>query len=153
MVYRTNPAHHLFYAARLYSRSQRLFRRHYLEHEAVGLGHGLAANGCKIVDCLVHIVTYYAFGRGDTLAAHGKHGRHHGRGDTRRDFKRARRLRSVAYHTGEVGNHILYRRTYLPVTASHQIDQSARGTGGGNHTAAQRRQTPEALLDIDRGEV
>ena len=84
---------------------------------------------------------------------HGQQGRHHRGAYAAGNLQRAGGLGSVADHTGEVGDHILDGGLYLFESTSHKVDYAAGGTGGCDHTAAERGETAEALLDIDRGEV
>ena len=126
---------------------------HDVEHHVVGGTHGIGTDGREVVDAAVYIVVDDALGRSDATALHGEQRGEQSCADSRRDLERTTGLGSVADHARKVSHHILHRVADALIVAAHEIGDAATAAYGRHHTAAQRRQLAEALLDVDGGEM
>ena len=87
------------------------------------------------------------------MVLHSQHRRKHSRRNSRHQLEGTARLRTVAHHTRQVGDHILHGKGNSLVPAAHQVGDAATRTGRRHDTAAQGRKTSQALLDIDSGQM
>ena len=111
--------------------------RHDIEHLAIGLVHRIRTNGYEVAYALFDILVDDALDSTDTIALHSQHGRQDGCADTRGDLERTTRLGSIAYHSGEISDHILDRKGDLLEIAAHQIGDATTRTSGGYDTTAE----------------
>ena len=125
-----------------------LLRSHYVQHIMVGFVHARSADKSKIADAVVNIVVDNALNARNTMVFHGQHRRKCSRRNSSGNLQRTARLGTVANHTCNVSNHILYRITNLLVSSAHKVGYAATGTRRSHHAAAQSRQTSKALLNV-----
>ena len=126
---------------------------HNVKDEVVGGGHPLQPDVGHVADALLDVLVDDALDGADGFVLHCQHGRKDGGGDTRRHLEGTTGLRTVADHTGDVGDHVLDGKDDLVVVTAEEIGEAAGGASGSRHAAAQRRKPPEALLDVYDGEV
>lgn len=126
---------------------------HDVKHHIVGLAHGFLSDARQIADAAVHVLVDDAFGGGDVLPLNAEHSRENGGGDTTADLQCTAGLGAVANHSGEVGYHVLHRIAYALEIAAHEVGDATAAADAGYHTAAERRQSAETLLDVDGREM
>ena len=126
-----------------------LLRSHYVQYIMVGFVHAGSTYEGKIADAVVNIVVDNSLYARNAVVFHSQHRRKCSGRNSSGNLQRTARLGTVANHTGNVGNHILYRIANLLVGSTHQIGNATARTSRCYHAAAQSRQTTKALLDID----
>ena len=113
-----------------------LLAGHDVEHQSVCFVHTLRADAGKVADTAVHIVIDDTFYRCHTLAFHGEDSREHGSRYAAGELQRTTWLRTVANHTGDVGNHVLHRIGNLLIITAHEVGDTTAGASGCYHTTA-----------------
>ena len=80
---------------------------HDVQHQFVCLVHAFRTDESQIADAAVHIVIDDTFDRGDAFVLHGQYGGEYSGRYSAGKLQCTTGLGTIAYHTGDVGNHVL----------------------------------------------
>ena len=96
-----------------------LLASHDIKYQSVCFVHTLRTDAGEVADTAVHIVVDDTFYRSHALVFHGEDSRKNGCRYATGELQGAARLCTVANHTGDVGNHVLYGIGHLLVVTAH----------------------------------
>ena len=121
---------------------------HNIKHHLICFIHPLRSNPRQIADTLINIFINNSFYRSYAAILHSHYSGQHSCLHSCRHLQGTARFRTVTYHSGQVGYHVLNCKSHLLITASHQPSDSTTGTGSSYHTTAKCRKTSQTLLNI-----